>query len=185
MTKNKKLLTPEELEKRNAAFHKLSKRQQRIAIAKDVLSQLRLRKYKVKTGVYFRSDVLSNYFFEGGVYMASPKPPMDLQTCLLTKNPQCTVCALGSAFTSLSRLGDEVEFAQRERPHASLFPIFGEKQVHLIETAFEGLEVSWYKLSQKQLRKAYSFFKKYEPSANKRLAAIFRNIIRNEGTFKP
>ena len=185
MTKNKKLLTPEELEKRNAAFHKLSKRQQRLAIAEDVLAQLRAKKYQARPGTYAESDVVD-------VIDDNTGGNFDLQRCLLTKSPECNVCALGASFVSLSRLGDKVDWSLSQAPHSSLEPIFGKMQVQLIEAAFEGWEPdrdeegNWITDPYSGATEAtYNFCNKYELDANKRLAAIFKNIIRNDGTFVP
>jgi hypothetical protein len=179
------LLDPKEIEKRNKVFHKMSKKQQRLAIAKDVLAQLRAKKYQARPGTYADSEVMN-------VIDANTYGNFDLQQCLLSKNPECEVCALGASFVSLSRLGDKVDWSLSQAPHSSLDPIFGKKQVQLIEAAFEGWEPdrdeegNWITDPYTGATEAtYNFCNKYELDANKRLAAIFKNIIKNDGVFIP
>jgi hypothetical protein len=165
------LLDPKLIEKQNKAFHRMSKKNQRLAIAKDVLAQLRLKKYRATPGAYFSSQEVDDAIDEIEI----------LQEVLLEKSPVCNVCALGSAAVSLCRLGDEADIHDVSSPHALLHEIFGD-QIQLMELAFEGEDINddWDELPKEAIR----FYERY-PDDTKRLAAIFRNIIRNEGTFKP
>ena len=184
LTTLKAVLDPKLIEKQNKEFQKLSKKQRRLAIARDVLSQLRAKKFIAQTGIYLRADDLKN---------EEAAEPVDLQCFLLQTNPQCTVCGIGAAVCSLARLGDEVQYgsegAFRDNTdyHGKLRPVFSEKQIHLIEWAFEGRETTdeaYDFLSTKERLSAEKFFTKH-PNTDKRLAAIFRNIVKNNGTFKP
>lgn len=165
------------IEKQNKAFHKSSKKKQRIAIAKDVLAQLKAKKYVAKTGDYVRSNYLSEL---------DRSNKLDLQKALLDKAPECTVCGLGAAFCSMARLGDRVQLNDVNKIHEVLEPIFGMHQVELIEHAFEGMciDISNDYLSDKEESSCERFCNK-RPEKAKRLAAIFRNIIKNDGVFKP
>jgi hypothetical protein len=179
-TKPLTLLDPKLIEKQNKAFHRMSKKNQRIAIAKDVLAQLRLKKYRATPGDYFSSTEVYDAIDEFEVNHDF-EVHADLQEVLLEKSPVCNVCALGSAAVSLCRLGDEADIHDVSSPHALLHEIFGD-QIHLMESAFEGdtVDGGWDELPKEAIR----FYERY-PDDTKRLAAIFRNIIRNEGTFKP
>ena len=172
------VLDPKQIEKKNAAFHRMSNKRQRIAIAEDVLAQLKAKSYRAEQGTYVQSYGLENLLDTKNV---------DLQTALLSDAPQCNVCGLGAAFCSMARLGDNATLDDVNSIHEMLEPIFGWEQVVLIESAFEGDDFSSgqrYTLSEEEMKACQSFFDK-RPDDNKRLAAIFRNVIKNEGTFKP
>lgn len=178
----KELLDPKRIEKQNAAFHRLSNKRQRIAIAKDVLEQIRLKTYVAVPGTYVDSETLSDLADKADM----DSEDFDLQKALLGNAPECEVCGLGAAFCSMARLGDKVSFEVADAPHESLTPIFGLQQVSLIEYTFEGGDAGGGEenLSGEEIQAARRFYRKY-PKADKRLAAIFRNIVKNDGTFKP
>jgi hypothetical protein len=186
MSKLNKLLDPKAIEKRNKAFHKLSNRKQRVAIAEDVLQQLKLKKYKAETGIYVYSRELHNLRYDDE---ATQPGTFDLQKTLLGDTPQCDVCGLGAAFCSLARLGNNVTLddADSDSIHRTLTPIFGKKQVAMIENAFEGKTINehaGYELSDRKTRATEAFYNKYDNDKD-RLKAIFKNVIKNDGTFKP
>lgn len=68
-----------------------------VAVAKDVLKQLKAAKYRAKRGVYVKARV---------------EVPVDKDTCdlrdLKLKTKRCEVCAIGSAFMSYAKLYDNV-----------------------------------------------------------------------------
>lgn len=183
-----KVLDPKLIEKQNAAFHRMSNKRQRVAIAEDVLAQLKLKKYLATPGTYVRSDKLEDII--DGVWDAEKGETvgaLDLQTALLSKSPDCNVCGLGAAFCSMARLGDQAELSDVENIHEHLEPIFGMHQIALIEFAFEGEDAGGTaedNLSEKETDACYRFYDK-RPDEDKRLAAIFRNIVKNDGSFKP
>lgn len=175
-----KLLDPKRIEKANAAFHKMSNKRQRIAIAEDVLAQIKAKKYVAMPGTYVQSDTLDDLVNEPS------EEAFDLQKALLGKAPECNVCGLGAAFCSMARLGDELSLDDADNVHTHLEPIFGGDQLVLIESAFEGDDFSGPlgQLSEKELKACQKFFEK-RPDDDKRLTSIFRNVIKNNGTFKP
>lgn len=156
------------IEKSNKAFHRMSKKNQRIAIAKDVLLQMKMKTYVASPGEYIWSS-----------YFSADDSPTELQKCLLTKFPACHVCGIGAAFLSLARLGNEV--CLKDEFYVKLDPIFGIPQRTLIERTFEG----WYDCAEECQKAPHMKFNRKYPDDDKRLAAIFRNIIRNDGVFKP
>ncbi len=163
--------------RKNARFHKMSKTEKRMAIARDVLKQLRLEKYRACQGTYIhdRKYVLP-YDHTNYDHGDSTK----LQAILLSeKAPQCAVCAVGSAFLSLSRLGNNVSMASDK--HQVLYSIFGKNNVTKMELIFEAVYPGY---SDSYPKREHDFIKAY-PKQNDRLVAIFRNIIRNQGIFKP
>jgi hypothetical protein len=176
-----KLLDPKRIEKQNAAFHRMSNKRQRIAIAEDVLAQIKARRYVAEPGTYVHSDELNNLVSD-----QTNEEPFDLQKALLGKAPECNVCGLGAAFCSMARLGDRVGMEDADEVHVHLKPIFGGHQLVLIESAFEGDDFSGsnWDLSEEELKACMKFHAKYSDD-DKRLAAIFRNVVKNNGTFKP
>lgn len=183
---------------------RVSNTQRRIAIAKDVLKQIRLKTIRPKAGHYIKAKLTF-----------APKGDEDIQALLQDgKIKKCEACALGSAFLSYARLYDNVKLGGYEsalgaryeydaasrwgatpalsgqRPTAVLSPVFGLRQMEVIEYAFESRSsaLSW-PLSdgdapQVDLARAVAFGKKYRTDTQ-RLVAIMKNIVRNKGTFKP
>ena len=94
------VLDPKFIEKQNKAFHRMSKKRQRIAIAEDVLLQLKMKRYIATTGTY--EDII----LSTGERLSNDRLSYgeDLQMCLLTRTQECNVCGLGAAFLSLARL---------------------------------------------------------------------------------
>lgn len=167
-----------EFEKRNRAFKKASAAQKRVLIAKDVLKQLKLGKIKAKQGVYVTAQ---KYDWTNNI---NP----DKEFCEL--NIKCSVCALGAAMLSEIRMNNNLKVREmhgynysvkfgdnyitsRKESGDRLDKYFTESQLVLIERAFEGWGDG----------KVKDFYCKYR-NDNKRIAAIFRNIIQNKGTFK-
>jgi hypothetical protein len=153
------------IEERNAAFHKLSNKEKRIAIAKDVLVQIELGKYLATTGIYFYMD------FEGSYH----KNGANVQEVLLAKNPNCEVCAVGAAFASAARLGNNL-FYKESNESDLVAELFGDDAANM-EAAFE----RW---DSPCVPEVQNFGRQY-PDTTERLKAIFQNIIDNDGSFKP
>lgn len=116
------------------------------------------------------------------------------------KNQNCTVCALGACFLSLVSLDNEFNFDQDmdlstkigwENSQAplskSLFKrllkVFSLIQLFMIEAAFETYHI---KQNTRAILKATRFCENlYSFHPPIVLEAIMKNIIKNEGTFKP
>lgn len=180
----------------------MTKAEKRVAVAKDVLAQIKAKTLKAKSGVYVSAKLTF-----------VPKEGEDVQALLKEgKVKNCQACALGSAFLSYVRLydgvkverysqfGPETDYAVfkdgkygltnkiiGDRPDDSLGPLFGRPQMELIEQAFEARNPDWYAdgdAPEAQLIAAEVFGKRYAKNED-RLVAIMRNIVRNKGTFKP
>lgn len=187
-------------------FAKLSKPEQRVAIAKDVIERLQSRTMKAASfNGYVVSDAerIEKIAGEG----SSPITPDD------TKNisRKCTVCALGGAMISAISLGNGVtwdqfydiggaigssfyglrsEFCIERRGVTRLLrKYFTAKQMEIIEAAFE---TSYAKPSERpqitqrsSLRaQAYAFGMQFRYD-NDRLMAIMQNIVDHDGDFVP
>lgn len=108
----------------NAAFKRLSKAQQRVAIAKDALKQLNANKYKASPGDWCNTalpksfntelDKLSGFAgtskeqsaMKDALNEVHQKNSNVLQPLLLEPGVTCEVCALGSLFASAVRKAD-------------------------------------------------------------------------------
>lgn len=143
--------------------------EEQLAVAKDVLLQLKGQKIEAACGIYLEADVEGNGAFEDGV-------TIDMQKLLKQgKVKECSVCLRGAAFLSKARLYNDcplrVEDGYLENLSNAVSDqsgtIFGYSTFHM-ESAFEGDLGLWGEL--------------YEDNAE-RMAAIIRNFIRNGGVF--
>lgn len=188
----------------NAKFNKMSKANKRIAIAKDILTQLMKRVYKATPGTYTLFRTKENVSEFGGSY----NEDKDLQANFEKDIENCDTCALGACILSIARLGDSLTFADVDNRNAKatkkIKSIFEPNQLALIETAFEktydnfgfwstqesgtslwstSVKIGG-QLTTEQADAAVSFGRRYS-SDKSRLIAIYQNIIDNKGTFKP
>lgn len=174
-------ITKTQIEKWNSYFKTLSKAEQRVAIAKDVVKQIKVKKYVARSGSYIQPKVN----FQGDV-----RSQFD-------KIVDCECCALGSCLLSAVKFKNTLEyddlFSYFERDSKftkMLNSIFSTKQQALIEASFEGgdylqvLETTKFRLTEEEIDKCVDFYYNFKDS-KKRLIAIMENIISNKGTFKP
>lgn len=191
---------------------RMTKRELAVAVAKDVLQQLRQKKLRVKAGAYINSDSTILQI------SADAKAKENIKAVKET----CTVCALGAAAlcyverfnkANLADLGamehtveewDDLKLvlfeAQQEQLWNVLKRVFSKKQMLLIEDAFEAVrdntedkdneDIGHEHLPRTKLEKckesdaAVAFGLRYKKDAD-RLRAIFQNIVKNKGEFKP
>lgn len=164
----------------------MTKKQLRIAVAKDVLAQLKAEKLKITPGDYVTLPDTPD---------ALGSDSKEIAAAAQTK--YCSVCALGATFISLVKLDNKYDFGFfKEVSSGDLFDrvktVFSETQIQLIECAFE---TNFYcsqnglggyaktALTSEQFGQAHKFAIRHEGNPRKRLAAIMRNIVRNDGTF--
>lgn len=173
----------------NALFSKMSPPERRVAIAKDVLLQLKSKRYKATSGIYI--DFKNPLIEYDNVADLSDAP-----LCALSEGVKCDVCARGAMFMSACGLFDKLTasdmnmdadysstldgFDSEFQKYESRF--FSRAQLALIEAAFEGNDVQD-KLSAKEEEAARKWYKAHKGGAAVRLKAIMNNIIRNKGTF--
>lgn len=185
-----------------AEFAKLTNTTQRIKIAEDVLAQLKAKAYAATQGTYCSIKGISLWANRG----------KELRDAVETKAVEsCTVCALGSMFMSAIRLGDNCKVTNSvsmyngeseegnyiavggDLIHDRIHQIFGQDR-RLIESAFEGADMDLedyidanpeLELDFDQLERDCIDFYEVYPEDDERLAAIMKNIIRNEGKFIP
>ena len=188
MKKSSKKIT-----KKSKPFSRLSKSEKRVAIAKDVLGQLKLKKIVAERGVYVDIPLLDN---EEGKQLQS-----------LLKKKQCNCCALGSCFVSLVRKENKFiikhkhirnsiknGYIGKEDFRSRLKKYFTQLQLDLIESAFEGnVNHTDGDTTSDKFSYAHKFHDKFrtidksmtKQQQNDCLVAIMKNIIANKGTFNP
>lgn len=180
MKKAKKKVTP---------FSELSPSQQRIKVAKDVLLQLKKKKYVATVGKYIDSYDFSKM---GLKYDDDIKKNFK-------KIKECKCCALGSCLLSITKFKNTLtikDVSSKENFQNSsgkLLKMFTPKQLLLIENSFEGKPSGDYTsrigknvfgedTTLEEDEKCRSFYWQYSDT-NSRLIAIMQNIIKNKGTF--
>lgn len=157
-----------------------------VAIARDVLEQLRLKRYAAKQDTYVQ------VFSEEGMLCSQrydDEGDKSFKDFFAEKQrTTCKVCALGAAFVSLVNLKNDcsvnemVADIDRDR----LEDIFGNDNLNLMESAFEKCEMGNSMMideDEHSLEAAGDWGNQYAYS-NERLRAIMLNVIRNNGDFK-
>lgn len=167
---------------------KPSKAERRVAVAKDVIYRL-------------KRNLQKGYLGYGNGKAELPKRVTledSVQPYINKVQKQCNACALGSCFLSYIRLENNVKFKdiamfkiedgildiyiERYDIEKSLKTIFSEKQMSLIESAFEKSYTFGNGLVN--MDQAVSFGEGFDINKG-RIIAIMENIVENKGTFKP
>jgi hypothetical protein len=171
------------IKRSNAAFAKLPKNKQRVAVAKDVL---RLIDSKLITATNNRYVAIDGYSWgERG---------LEFQDVAQEKDLRCNVCALGAIMVADVCRRDKAEIADmscidNKDIYTRMRGIFPKKDLQLIEWAFEGrdwgeLEYSTSVVKYRALeQKVDEFRRKHRKGRHKLLRAIMENIIEHDGTF--
>lgn len=164
-------------------FNKLSKAQQRVAIAQDAIKQIKAEKYRIETGRWADIEI-------GTPEDLEEVPDIDQNILLngfapIQRKITCTCCAVGAAFLSSIRLANKAVITDGaveslEESAAQLGNYFSKDQIELIEEAFE--KGGGY--CHTDTAKGVSFGRDYDDETERALA-IFKNIVKNKGEFKP
>jgi hypothetical protein len=185
----------------HAEFNRLPKRKKAVLVAKDVIAQIALERFQIRSNTYFDRIHISGL-------EPSEAPATPAVVDQLAKS--CTVCAKGAAFLSCVRLGNKLSvsdllsaasgFGSNERERMT--KIFDSVDYDLIEAAFEGnsdcpdqCELNDYDGKTDKLVRAardnyfYAFERDYtvdgDGTDHHRLVAIMLNVIENKGRFIP
>lgn len=166
-----------------------------VAVAKDVLKQLRLRKLNMHHGSYMTK--FSALPVRNLTAILQKRPDADLQEVVDCLAPKCSVCAKGALILSKARLLDNVplklvckiDYTGKVNlgcgdPSENLLDCFSQKQLDLIETAFEKSDEFEGVNSESAVGHALSFGEQYDDPA-KLMRAIMKNVIENNGVFRP
>ncbi len=165
-------------------FSRLSAVAKRKAVARDVLQRLKLRQLWPQSGNYV---VPSRVPFER-------HPNTDLQG-LVNEGVPCQVCALGGAIVTLAAIEDKIRTDDTGKVYPSndstlrkrVAQLLGERQMQLIEAAFEGQSHSNFGIQTGLCHaaavqgKISAFYNRYPDSA-KRFKAIWTKMART-GAF--
>jgi hypothetical protein len=178
--------------KLNEEFKKATKAQKRVMIAKDVLAQIKLKRYFAESGEWVRP------LWSGDQKSIDIKldPNSSIKDAFKSKAiNSCRVCALGGLFMSCTNLNNNTTVqdlknetyigdlvADGDKISNGLNRIFTQGQLMLIESYFEGGE-GYFRYDLGSDEKAETFLESYND--DERLKIIMQNIIDNNGTFKP
>lgn len=154
----------------NKRFQKLSPEKQRVAIARDALSQLKAHRLVASQGIYF-----------------SAVREEDYETGTVLSSAVCNVCALGALFCGLrdTTCDEPARGIYTSRLKTDLRQHFSEDNLVEIESAFEGGNFAKSATQEERGRRAMLHFAGKNMGPAEKLQAILGNIIRNKGTFKP
>lgn len=145
----------------NSKFDVLTSEQKAVAVAKDVLKNLKALRCVSGNTYIERPDLLPMKI----------KPEDSAQKHIEYFTKRCKVCALGACVISYVRLYNDVlvkDFRGYSIICDKLFPVFG-RSMHTIEHAFEqGVGL-----------------KNHYDDDNQRLRAIMLNVVKNKGKFVP
>lgn len=159
----------------NKKYEAATKAEKRVMIAKDTIARIEADNIIPRhTGVV--TDINPDYRF--------------FKDFINTTGESCQVCAKGALFCSLvGRVNDvkteDIDNHSNDKydlVHEKLLDVFTLKQLDLIETAYECCSYLG-EIDGKSARKAEKFYDKFSDN-DKRLIAICKNIIANQGTFK-
>lgn len=172
-------------------FEDASKAQQRVMIAEDTLKMIEQGILIPRTGRYITSSI------------GFGNEHKSARQALKTQKIQCLVCELGGLFCSVVKFTNQLTLGSLESPSPDLFKrngifrkrltkYFSNKQLGLIETAFEGNSVfaENFGCSQEQSENASCYKNNAlfiddfgDLSTKKVFIGILNNIIKNKGTF--
>lgn len=160
-------------------FEQLSQKEQRIAIAKDVIAQIEAKQIIPQTGKF----VYYGLIHESGT---------------IRRMKECEVCALGALVASTLEKGKSSKSLReyfndntfntthpreaRTNIHTILAPYFSSDQLDEIEASFE-VTASYAITRTWRTEKASVMFDKNYLPPNERLKTIMQNIIDNDGVF--
>ena len=145
-----------------AKFNKLPIAKKRIVVAQDVLDRIRFNQFTPNAGSFCKIDKPTETVGK-----------LQLSEKLQDENVQCTVCAKGGLFLAYIGIVNNFEIKNSETfSHAQelkskemkrLSSIFSEKQLTLIEVAFEGRIYGWNinNTASSELAKCILFYKKF------------------------
>lgn len=164
-------------------FSRMSAAAKRVAIAEDVIAQIKAKQYLVERGTWceIQEVLMGDIVYDQTM----------LTQGVVIPPPKCTVCAIGAAFASSIRIFNDCEASlenDKNDAQPQLEKFFTTKQLALIENAFEngdgGFRTEQQLLSDEELDDAIAFGRRYL-AYDKRALAIFGNIVDNKGVFKP
>lgn len=171
-------------EEEKKEFKDMTPEEKRVEIARDVLAQIRMGQFKAGMGymqVFPVDDNKYTHEFYG----------CQLNTAVKKGEVRCEGCADGALFMAYVMRYNHLNVktantdVSKEYIKSRMRRLFSKDQLDLIETAYERCVIHGDgNISKELARRTISWGTRYD-NREKRLKAIMRNIIRNNGTFKP
>lgn len=163
-------------------FKSLTRAQQRVLVAKDVIKSLDAKEYKAESGTYCKTRITEKM------------EKLDVKENLSLLRP-CTVCAIGAALVSSTKFANMLTFndlADGQDPSSNkasnklLCSIFPKAQLAMMEACFEGTSYTAFGNGWDSEKGVIGDeYTTSNPNTGKRMRAIFNNVARNNGSFKP
>lgn len=181
VTRGKKF---EALQKRlkaaNKRFAKLSKSEQRVRIAKDVIAQLKTKEIVPRSQYFGVSDYAA--------YEEAKKADLDMSECV--SQVSCQVCGIGSLFVAAVKRADDLKISDflgddRALEVEYLKDWFNEEQLHLVEEYYERHD-HWSPVEGESwvvMHPDHPITREMNPG--KRMKMIMENVVSNSGRFIP
>lgn len=174
-------LTPAELKKKNAKFNALPPMKKRVAIAEEILLQIRMKQFIPGDGYG------STYEGPDARYgpLTSPFPYGDIQQSFIN-GITCIGCAKAGVIVARAALGDKVKrkdgVGVSNLAHKVSAEIFGKELANIIEALYESTGTY---LRSKEKNEALDKYRAKLPNrytnAAGRMKAIYKNIAKNKG----
>jgi hypothetical protein len=166
------------LKKRNAAFNKLSPMKKRVAVAKDIILQLKVGTFVAGGG----------YGHQQGRF-SLPIGNLQKKVC---EGIVCEGCAKAACIISKAKLGNDVHigigYNDRGVANDVSYDIFGAKCADVIESLYEMCVMGDTAFTDKEvdaIEKATDRLQEQHVSySNEYMAAIYQNIVDNDGELK-
>jgi hypothetical protein len=201
-----------EIRRRNKVFTAASPAQKRVLIAKDVIKQIKAKRFIAAEGSWLHLvDKYGNNI--AGPLVGEADRSTQIQAMFLSGDaPTCECCALGgimmacTLYNNNQTVGDlaaDLNIGRNVRCGTAfsngLHRFFSRQQLALIECAFESGRGEFYvnfdsttysrssllqHVSRNTLNRALDYETAY-PKTDKRMIAIMQNIVKNNGTFRP
>ena len=171
-----------QLKAANKRFKKLTRKEQRIAIAEDVIAQVKAKKF-VAASTYF--EIGNKPEFEGDTYPGEVAGidnavEAELSTGECIAQVGCMVCGIGSLFASAVMKHDKQTFdnnVNRDVETDYLNRWFDDAQLDLIEAYYERQDYRMVGFGYEDS----PIYNEYDD--NRRLIMIMENIVSNGGVF--
>lgn len=155
-------------------FARTSAADKRVAIAKDVLIQIKAGQFEVQRGTWAA-------LIDSELDLTTVNKESLLGRTVVLPPLRCNCCAVGAAFLSSMRLfnvGQFDEVASQDYAFKQLGKYFSKEQLKMIENAFELGACLSGEDGPKEFGERYS-------NDTERAVAIFTNIVNNKGDFIP
>ncbi len=178
-----KLTVFEQIANTNKQYNASSKKERIVMLAQDVIELLKAKKIVTRTRGPF-CTIPAITFDNVAEFDSSLKKVLP--------QVQCEVCGLGSMFVALvarkNRVATHIGEYGIQSMDRDLKTVLGKNLFHQVEIAYEMGE-GWFNvidnvLDESFFKAAVKFGKRYKSDDN-RLIGIMKNIIKNEGEFKP